>query len=175
MDTKYLQEVQRGMDLLENHPKTLFIGQAVEFKGHAITGQLYKYPNDKLQELPVAEDFQAGMAIGMALEGFIPVSIYPRHDFVLLGLNQIMSHLDRWTLMCPNSNPHVIIKMLVGAKEPLDGGHQHTANYIEAFKLMCQTIKVFDLKTPEEVYPAYEEALNKPGGYIISEYTELYS
>ena len=171
----YLKEVQRGMDLLAANPKTLFVGQAMQYKGHAVSKQVENYTYHKKIEFPVAEDFQAGFCLGLAITGQIPVCVYPRHDFTILALNQILNHIDRWPLMSPESNIKVIIKILVGAKQPLHGGHQHTANYIEAFKLMCQTIKVFDLTSADLIYPAYEEALNKPGSYIISEYTELYS
>jgi hypothetical protein len=33
---RYIDEVQKGMDLLGSHPKSIFIGQAVEYKGSRI-------------------------------------------------------------------------------------------------------------------------------------------
>ncbi|KKQ38591.1 MAG: Transketolase central region-containing protein [Candidatus Roizmanbacteria bacterium GW2011_GWA2_37_7] len=171
---KYLSQIQRGMDLLGSDSRTLFIGQAMRYKGHAVSQQVMHFPLEKRIELPVAEDFQSGFALGLALQGYIPVSIYPRHDFTILALNQIINHIDKWTLMCPNSYPKIIIKILVGAKKPLNGGYQHTADYIEAFKKMCQTIKIVNLTSPDEIYPAYKTALNDEGSYILSEYTELY-
>ena len=36
-----------------------------------------------------------GISTGLALNGFIPVSCYPRFDFLILALNQLVNHLDK--------------------------------------------------------------------------------
>jgi len=170
----YLFQVQKGMDMLAADPRTIFIGQAMRYKGHAVSPQVKSYPIEKRVELPVAEDFQSGFSLGLALQGYIPISIYPRHDFTILALNQIVNHIDKWPLMCPKSNPKVIIKILVGAKKPLNGGYQHASDYTEAIAKMCRTISVIKLTKPEQIVPAYETALKEKGSFILSEYTELY-
>ena len=172
---KYLEEVQNGMDLLAADPRSIFVGQATKYKGHAISSQLTKYPDDKKIEFPVAEDMQAGFSLGLALEGYIPVCIYPRFDFAILACNQIFNHIDRWSLLCQNSQPKIIIKINVGSKVPLDGGLQHTANYVDAFRSMSQTIRIFDLKEPKQIYFAYEDALNCIGSSILIEYPQFYN
>lgn len=173
MSNLYLEQVQKGMDLWASNEKTIFVGQAMACKGHAVSRQVANYPLEKRLEFPVAEDFQTGFSLGLALQGYIPISVYPRHDFAILALNQILNHIDRWPRMAAQ-NPKVIIKMLVGAKKPLHGGHQHTADYFAAIKSMCQTITCFNLTRAEEVFPAYEKAINEPGSFLISEYTEMY-
>ena len=35
-----------------------------------------------------------GMTLGLALEGFFQCC-FPRFDFVLLGLNQLVNHMDK--------------------------------------------------------------------------------
>ena len=85
---KYLEEVQKGMDFLAEDPRTIFMGQAVEYKGTALTHQVKNYPSRQLLELPVSEEMQAGIALGLALEGYLPVSLYPRMDFIILAMNQ---------------------------------------------------------------------------------------
>ena len=174
----YLQEVQKGMDLLAESPYTIFMGQAVGCKGHAISRQVENYLMEKRLELPVAEEMQTGMALGMALEGYIPVSVYPRCNFAILACSQIVNHIDKWPLMVPNSTrPKVIMKMVVGAVHPLDPGHQHKANYADAFKSMCETIEVFDLTQTEDIMPAYDKALNRNDGRstILVEYGDKYN
>jgi len=172
----YLNEVQKGMDLLAAHQDTIFVGQAMTCKGHAVSHQVKNYPLEKRLEFPVAEDMQAGFSLGLSLKGYIPVCVYPRFDFAILACNQIFNHIDAWPLLCPNSKVKVIIKILVGAKKPLDGGVQHTQNYAEAFKSMSKTIQVFDLWYPERIYQAYDIALNRTDNKstILVEYTQLY-
>ena len=38
-----------------------------------------------------------GMTIGLLMAGKIPVSIYPRWNFLLLAINQLVNHLDKLT------------------------------------------------------------------------------
>ena len=169
---KYIDEIQRGMDLLASQ-EAMFVGQAVAFKGTALTNQVKNYPKDQLVEMPVAEEFQMGFCIGMALNGKLPVSMYPRSNFAILACNQIVNHLDKWQAM--GGMPlKVIIKIAVGSSYPLDPGQQHKANYAQAFKSMCEHIKVYDLLYPHQIYAAYEDALASDGSSILIEHADLY-
>lgn len=183
--SRYLEEVQKGMDYLASKPETIFVGQAVEYKGTAVTHQVKDYPKEKLLEMPVAEDFQAGFCLGLTLQGYIPVCIYPRMDFAICAANQIVNHIDKWGLMHPDNNPHIIIKTVVGSKEPLDPGHQHKSDHGKAFSMLTKTIRVFPLSETElynppspnwhkGVFPVYEHCANIPGVYMIVEYGDLY-
>ncbi len=163
------------MELLGQHPKTIFIGQAVAYKGTALTHQVKNFPEEKLLELPVAEEFQAGVALGLALEGYIPVSMYPRMNFIILAMNQIVNHLDKWEAMSVGeSKPKVIMKAVVGSQYPLDPGHQHKANYTESFRSACTNIDIVELLYPEQIVPAYEKALQSERSTLIIEHGDLY-
>tara|TARA_R110002020_G_scaffold55309_1_gene153532 strand:+ start:16044 stop:16577 length:534 start_codon:yes stop_codon:yes gene_type:complete len=173
----YKEEIQKGMDYLAGHQKTIFVGQAVAYKGTAVTHQVKNYDKSKLLELPVAEDFQAGFCLGMALvDEYIPVSIYPRMNFTILAANQLVNHLDKWIQMSDGkSRPKVITKCVVGSSTPLDPGHQHKANYSQAFRDMCDVIDVVELLYPEQIVPAYQKALDREDGVstIIIEHADL--
>ncbi len=163
------------MELLGQHPKTIFIGQAIAYKGTALTHQVKNFPKEKLLELPVAEEFQAGVALGLALEGYIPVSMYPRMNFIILAMNQIVNHLDKWEAMSMGqSRPKVIMKAVVGSQYPLDPGHQHKANYAESFRSACTNIDVVELLYPEQIVPAYKRALQSERSTLIIEHGDLY-
>ena len=71
----YKEEVQKGMNLFAEQSNSIFIGQAVEYKGTALTHQVKNFDSYKLLELPVAEEMQAGFALGLALEGYLPISL----------------------------------------------------------------------------------------------------
>jgi pyruvate/2-oxoglutarate/acetoin dehydrogenase E1 component len=173
----YLEEVCRGMDYLASLPNSIFVGQAVEYKGTAVSHQVKNYESNKLLEFPVAEDFQSGFCLGLALDGFLPISIYPRMNFAILACNQLVNHIDKWIPMSDGeSRPKVITKAVVGSRHPLDPGHQHKANYAEAFKSMCDTINVVELLYPEQIYDAYVEAADREDGVstMIIEHGEFY-
>ena len=70
---KYKDELKKAMELLASHPKTIFLGQAVEYPGTAMQSTLENIEKVKLLEMPVEEDLQMGISIGMALAGSIPI------------------------------------------------------------------------------------------------------
>ena len=148
------------MNFLAENERTIFIGQSVKYSGNAIFNTLEQVPNSKKIELPVFEDVQMGISMGLALNGFIPVTCYPRFDFLIVACNQLVNHLDKIDYMSKSHmKPRVIIRTSIGPKKPLDGGPQHTANYTEAFKKMLTNTNVVSLEEPSDIFPAYEKAL----------------
>jgi len=91
----YFEELKRSMEWLADHEDSIFLGQAVAVPGTAMSNTLKDVQSNKLIELPVVEEMQMGMTIGLALDGYVPVSIYPRWNFLLLAMNQLVNHLDR--------------------------------------------------------------------------------
>lgn len=170
---KYLEEIDRGMKLLADN-NTIIIGQAVKYKGHAITRQAAFWPEINRVELPVAEEMQTGIALGMSMNGDTVVSIYPRMNFLICASNQLLNHLDKWELMGA-SKPHVILKAVIGSEYPLDPGHQHKASWATEIKNMCDTINVFNLIYPHQVYKTYDFCMNNRGVHLIIEHGDLYS
>jgi pyruvate/2-oxoglutarate/acetoin dehydrogenase E1 component len=175
---KYFDELCRAMDMLGADPRVMFLGQAVACPGTAMTNTLKKIPRERLLELPVTEEMQLGMSTGLALAGHLPVSIFPRWNFLLLAVNQIVNHLDKLSIMSNGGyQPKVIIRTGIGSERPLHPQHQHVGDFTEAFRLMCNNIEVIRLDEPHEVFPAYTKALNRQDGKstIIVEYGDYYS
>jgi len=164
------------MNYLSDHPDTVFIGQAVEFAGTAMTNTLSDVPNGKKLEMPVCEDLQAGIANGLALAGKIPVSIFPRWNFLLLAANQVINHLDKIP-MISDYRPKVIIRTGIGSRRPLHPQYQHVGDFTDAFKLMSNSIEIIRLDEPDQIFPAYEKALNRKDGKstMLVEWGDYYS
>jgi len=173
---KYFDELKRSMEFLGSHPDTVFIGQAVEYAGTAMTNTLKDISADKKLEMPVCEDLQSGIANGLALDGKIPVSIYPRWNFLLLGINQIVNHLDKISEIS-NFKTKVIIRTSVGSERPMHPQSQHVGDFTDAFRLMLKNVEVIRLDEPEQIFPAYEKALNRTDGKstILVEWGDYYS
>lgn len=162
---KYFDELKKAMSLLAEHPKTIFIGQAVEYEGTGLYDSLKHLPNNKKIELPVAEYLQTGLANGMAIEGMIPISTYPRWNFLLMGTDQIVNHLDKFRTMSNGKcTPKVIIRVAVGSEYPIDPQCQHKGNFSEAFRSMLQNTEIIELHEPEQIIPAYEKSLSREDG-----------
>ena len=169
----YKDELTNAMNLLMENPNTVFIGQQLIFYGNPMSKTIEKLPKHRMIETPVFEETQMGMTLGLAMLGKLVVSFYPRWDFLICATNQLVNHLDKFELMT-GKVPHVIIRVGKGADEPLDPGHQHKGNYIEQFKFMLKTVKLFDCKTSRQIKNSYNFATNNRGVYIINEYPALY-
>jgi pyruvate/2-oxoglutarate/acetoin dehydrogenase E1 component len=162
---KYFKELQRAMSFLADHPKTIFIGQAVEYEGTGLYDSLSHLPRNKRLELPVAEYLQSGIANGLAIEGMIPVSVFPRWNFLLMGTDQIINHMDKFITMSNGKcKPKVIIRVAVGSERPVDPQCQHKGNFSSAFRTMLKNTEVVELEEPEQIFPAYEKALLREDG-----------
>lgn len=174
---KYFDELKRSMTFLSQDARTIFIGQAVAVAGTAMTNTLADVPRDRLLELPVAEEMQMGMTTGMALTGLVPVSIFPRWNFLLCAISQLVNHLDKIQVMSNNGfKTKAIIRTGIGSQRPLHPQHQHIGDFTDALRLMCSTIEVIRLEEPKDIFPAYEWALLREDGRstIVVEYGDYY-
>ena len=175
---KYFDALQEAMLLLETNPNVIFIGQSVEYPGTAMRNTLEKVNSKRLLELPVDEDLQMGIANGLALQGQLPVSIFPRWNFMLLATNQIVNHLDKLSeLSRTYPTPKVIIRTGIGSVNPLDPGPQHTGDFTEAFQIMCPNLNVVRLDHAEMILPEYKKALERDDGVstILIEWSDKYA
>ena len=166
------------MNYLGAQKNTIFIGQAVEVPGTAMSNTLSEVPKKKLLELPVAEEMQMGMTLGLAMDGNIPISIFPRWNFLLYGINQLINHIDKYNVMVGRENDiKAIIRTGIGSQRPLHPQHQHIGDFTESIRKMCTTIDIIKVIEPEDVFPAYEKAFNRNDGRntIIVEYGDFYS
>ena len=164
---RYASELTKAMDMLATDDRVIFLGQAIKFKGTVMSDTLFNVSMDRKIEFPVAEEFQMGASIGLALIGFIPVSIFTRWNFLLLAANQLVNHLDKM-------KANVIIRVGVGSSKPLDPGPQHVGDFSKAFELMCPNIRFVTLETTDMILPAYREALRHEGPTVLTEIADLY-
>ena len=165
------------MKWLGEKDDTVFLGQACKVSGHAISSTLGEVPEEKRIELPVFEEMQMGISTGMALDGFVPVTMFPRFDFFILACNQLVNHLDKMRDMSKGEmTPRVIIRVAVGTKTPIDAGPQHTQNHTEAFRKMLTEVNVVEILEPEDVFPAFKEAYERSDSKstLIIEHGEYY-
>ena len=173
---KYFDELKKSMELLAEHPDTIFIGQAVEYEGTGMSNTLKGVSSDKKLELPVAEEFQMGLANGLALAGKIPVSIFPRWNFLLVGMNQLVNHLDK----IPDFSEFktkVIIRTAIGSERPLHPQCQHVGDYSNFFSSILKNVEVIRLDEPEQIFASYNKALtrNDNKSTILVEWGDFYN
>ena len=162
LDLKYKNEIIRSMEWLGEKEDTIFLGQSVKYSGNAMYNTTKTISEDKLVELPVFEDVQMGMSMGMALEGFVPITSYPRFDFLICAVNQLVNHSDKITIISEGQfQPRVIIRTSIGSRIPLDAGEQHTQDHTQAFKNLLKRVDVVVLDEWHDIFPAFKHAYER--------------
>ena len=163
----YREALSAAMNLLAEDKCVVFLGQGVLYPGTFMSTTLSGVPDAQRIELPVMEEAQLGMSIGMALTGLVPVSVFPRWNFFLLAANQAVNHLDKM-------QPHVIVRVGVGSTQPLDPGPQHTGDLTTAFRLMMPHTPIVKLVDVKQIVAEYAKALLRKGPTILVEIADEY-
>jgi len=159
---KYQQNLITAMKVLGEESNVLFLGQTVIDGGSPMFNSLKEVSNNKKIEMPVIEDTQMGLSIGLALEGFIPISIFPRIDFLICATNELVNHLDKIEKMSKGEfTPGVIIRTQIGNTKPLYPGIQHCGDYTIGLKHMLKNILVIRIKKENDILPSYTLALER--------------
>jgi len=103
---------------MERDPDSIFMGLGInDERGLQGTtkGLVHKFGNDRIFDIPVAEDAMMGFAVGSALGGVRTIFNHARIDFLLLTFNQLFNVACKYPYMfngaysCP-----LLIRALVG-------------------------------------------------------------
>jgi len=171
--SSYHSEICKQMKLLAEIPNSMFIGQQCLSEDFYQT--LKEIPTSKRTEMPVAEEMQLGISIGLAIEGYLPISIYQRMDFLPRACDQLVNHLDIIKELSRGLfSPKVIIRTTIGTDKPMDCGLQHKKDLIEGFRSLLRNISIYELTTPKEVKKYYTIARKCKESIILVERQELY-
>jgi len=119
--------------------------------------------------MPVAEDMQLGMSIGMAMAGKVPITIFPRMDFLMCCMNQLVNHLDKFP------DVKVIIRTCVGQTKPMYPGSQHCGDYTDGLCAILRNVEVFCSPSVHSIEPIYRWAYMRRGSTLLIEYGDMYN
>ncbi|MBV22025.1 MAG: hypothetical protein CMI57_00810 [Parcubacteria group bacterium] len=175
---KYFFELKKAMNYLSSKKNTIFLGQAVAYPGTAMYGTLQEVNKKKLIELPVFEETQLGLSIGLSLNNFVPISIYPRWNFLILAMNQLVNHLDKLQYMSSEKIKNkVIIRTSIGSERPLDPQHQHKGDFTDSIKNILTNVEIIKLEESKNILNAYKYAFHRKDGKhtVLVEYADYYN
>lgn len=168
----YKEELIQAMKICSEYSNAIFLGQEACY----FYGTMQEIPCNKIIEMPIMEDAQMGMSIGLSLAGYLPISMYTRMDFLILTMNQLVNHLDKIEEMSHGEfKPKVIIRTVVGGGKPIRWGVQHTQDFSSLFQNCLHNVDVVVLKSASDIVPAYREALSSKRSTMLIEYKELYA
>jgi len=157
----YILETKRAMTWLGKKKDTIFLGQTVEYPGSPMFKSLERVPKEKRIEMPVIEDSQMGMSIGLALDRKVPITIFPRIDFLMCAANQLVNHLDKIKQMSHGEfRTGMIIRTQIGNTKPLYPGPQHCGDYTEGLARLLENVNVVKIESEHDVFHFYKIAYN---------------
>lgn len=158
----YKDILTEAMTEFGKDPDTLVVGYNVCDAGGAGGGSFKGIPAEKRMEMPLAENLMAGAAIGLSLQGYIPLIWLERFDFATCCLDSIVNHLDKLAALSEGIHkPACIIRVVVGnSKTPLFTGATHCQDFTDALRSMV-SFKVEKLTHKSLIKSQYEFALNR--------------
>ncbi len=172
----YKQELKKAMESLAADPLVRFVGYGVKIGGRAL-GTLNDVSDDRLVEMPVAENLMVGFAIGLSLKGLKPVVFIERMDFWWNAGDAIVNHLDKINQISHGEfNPTMILRIVVGNRQkPLFTGKTHTQDYSPSLRAAVgfPVIGLTDASMIRGNYEAAHECFGCHSNALI-EYKDLF-
>lgn len=177
--TRQLNMVQALNDALDSKmaedSRVIVLGEDVGVNGGVfrVTDGLYaKYGEERIIDTPLAESGIIGTALGMAMNGLLPVVEIQFLGFIYPGFEQVISHVAR---MRARSQGQFTAPMVIRA--PYGAGIRapelHSES-VEAFFAHTPGLKVVVPSSPAEAKGLLISAIEDPDPVIFLEPTRLY-
>lgn len=116
--TAYSDAIREGFEYaMERDPKCFAIGQGLWspwYVGNSMKDLDKKFGKARVIDTPVSELGTTGAAVGAALNGYHPIVVHPRMDFMILAADQIVNQAAKWRHMLGGKvSPTVTIRGIV--------------------------------------------------------------
>ena len=164
--------IQDEMTHLSQKENTVFLGENVINSGR-IYGTLNFVDLKKCIEMPVAENLITGTAIGLSLEGFVPICIFQRMDFMLIASDAIINHACLLPKMTGGKVKCGVIFRTIQAG-PINMrfyvGHQHSKDLGFIFEPFMKIIRIPELPPKVAYKKAYTLASQGKPVLVVEDY-----
>jgi acetoin:2,6-dichlorophenolindophenol oxidoreductase subunit beta len=138
---------------MERDERVFILGQGVLnpwYVGETARGLDVKYASQgRIIDPPVSENGMNGVVIGAALSGMRPITIHPRLDFLLMGLEQVINEASNWAYVFggQQSCPCVI-------RGIINRGGEQGAQHSQAIQAMFMHVPGLKVVMPATPYDA---------------------
>lgn len=163
------------LDEMRKDDRMIVLGEDVGARGgvfRVTMGFADEFGEERVLDTPLDEALIAGVAIGMAIDGLIPVAEMQFADFIFPAFNQIVQEAARIRY---RSNGDFGCPMVI--RTPYGGG-VHGALYhsqsIEAFFAHVPGLKVVAPSTPKDAKGMLSQAIKDPDPVIFLEHKKCY-
>jgi len=173
-ETRYIDAISDGLrEALRRWPEVVLLGQDIAEYGGAFkvtSGMVDEFGAARIRNTPIIESGAIGAAMGLALEGFMPMVEMQFGDFISCGFNQIVNNLAknhyRWGQGVP-----LVIRVPVGGGT--GAGPFHSQNP-EAWFTHVAGLKVVAPATPRDAKGLLLAAFEDGNPVLYLEHKFLY-
>ena len=171
---RYVDAVSDALKVaMDRDPRVMIMGQDIaEYGGvFKITdGFVERYGKARVRNTPIIESGVIGAAMGLALEGYLPIVEMQFGDFISCGYNQIVNNLAkthyRWGEPVP-----VVIRTPIGGGVGAGPFHSQSP---ESWFTAIAGLKVVAPSTPDDAKGLLLAAIEDPNPVIFLEHKLLY-
>ncbi len=165
------QAINQGLhDAMSADERVLVFGEDVARLGgvfRVTDGLAETYGEPRCFDTPLAESAIIGIAIGMAIRGFVPVPEIQFDGFSAPAFDQMVSHLAKYRM-----RTHGDVDMPVTVRIPSFGGIgavEHHSESTETYWLHTAGLKVVVPSTPSDAYWLLRQSISCPDPVIYLE------
>jgi 2-oxoisovalerate dehydrogenase E1 component len=173
-ETRYVDAVKDALQVaLRRDPRVVLLGQDIaEYGGvfKCTEGFVDEFGKERVRNTPIIESGAVGAALGLALDGFVPMLEMQFGDFISCGFNQIVNNLAkthyRWGAGVP-----VVLRVPVGGG--MGAGPFHSQN-VESWFTCVAGLKVVAPSTPFDAKGLLLAAFEDGNPVLFLEHKFLY-
>ncbi len=175
-ELSYAEAIREALAIaLDGDERVFLMGEDIGVYGGAfqVTGDLIdRFGAERVMDTPISELGGAGVAVGAALTGLLPVYEFQFSDFSMLAMEQIVNQAAKLRYMLGGAvSVPVVFRMPTGSG--LGGAAQHSQS-IEAWFAHVPGLKIVEPSTPEDVKGMLLAAIHDPDPVIVFEHKLLY-
>ena len=160
---------------LEHDERVVILGEDVGVKGgvfRATAGLQQRFGKERVMDTPLAEAMIAGMSIGMAAQGMIPIPEIQFMGFIYPTVDQMINHAGR---LRHRTRGRMNVPMVLRA--PFGGGihaPEHHSESTEALFAHMPGIRVVIPSSPKRAYGLLLASIRDPDPVVFLEPKRIY-
>ena len=156
--------------IMKTHPNVFYFGLGADDSARVFntTNRLKElYGSYRVFDTPLSENAMTGVAVGMSLNGKIPIMSHQRLDFFLLAMDQLVNSASKWNFMFGKQNKiNMVIRLIVG--RGWGQGPTHSQN-LQSWFAHITGLKVMAPSFPSTASSIIEQSINDKNPTIIIE------
>lgn len=169
----YRDHISDAMKDMAKEPRTVVVGYNSTAGGTCDCFNL-----ERRFEMPLAENLMAGAAIGMSLDGLLPIVWFERADFLFCAMDAIVNHADKLADLSDGMHkPGIIFRVAVGNRfTPLYSGPTHTQDPMKGM-IDLVSFRLTALRWKTSIGREYQQALADARAgrcTMLFEYRDMY-